>query len=105
VQLLSLPHERDTEVLGLDIAMGHTLLFQPVHDLKEILPKALQQLQVKAALLAQALGQGLVSRPVHQDADPTLIVAFLVELDDELVAAQLAQHVGLGLEPCVVLRL
>ena len=34
-----------------------------------------------------------------------LVVAFVVELDDELMAAQLAQHLGLGLEPRIVLGL
>ena len=70
VQLLGLAHERNAEVLRLDVAVRHALLLQPIHDLQKIFPKALQQLQMQAALFPQALGQGLVSRPVHDDADP-----------------------------------
>ena len=105
VQLLALAHECDAEVLGLDVAMGHAFLLQPVDCLEQVLAEALEELEVQPALLAQALGQGLLAGLVHQDADPALIVAHLVQGNDELVTAQTAQHRGLGLEAGVVVGL
>ena len=58
----------DADVVGLDVAVRDALLLEPVDGLEQVLAEALEQLEVEAALVAQALGERLVAGLRHEEA-------------------------------------
>ncbi len=81
VQLVPAAHHAHRDVVGLDVAVGDTLLFQIAHGADQIVAEALEQVDVEAALDAQAVAQGL-------DAQ-----FFLVREDGAYEKARILAHV------------
>ena len=99
---------RRAQVFRLDVAMRNALLLEPVDRREEVLTEPLEQLQMEAALLAQAVGERGVARPGHEQTHTVVARAVLerqdlMELHDVLMA-QGAEHVRLRAEAIVVLR-
>ena len=97
---------RRAEVVGLDVAVRNALLLEPVDGGQQVFPEPLQQLQVQAALVAQAVGERGLAGAGHQQPRPLAARAvverqLVVQLDDVLMA-QAAQHVRLGAQAVVV---
>ena len=52
-------HPADGDVVGLDVAVGDPLLLEVADDVDEVFAEALEELDVKPALLADPAGEGL----------------------------------------------
>jgi hypothetical protein len=78
------------------------LVLKPLDGLEQVLAEALEQVHVQAALGAQALGQGLVTSVLHEESHPVAHPHRVEQLDDVLVA-ELPQHLPLAQEPLVLL--
>ena len=72
---------RRAQVFRLDVAMRNALLLEPVNRREEVLTEPLEQLQMEAALLAQAVGERGVARPGHEQTH-TVVARAVVEHQD-----------------------
>src|SRR5438309_1641317 len=98
MQLIPAADGPDADVVGLEVAVGDTLLLQILDDLQQVLAEPLEQIDVQPALLPQPLAERLRPGRPQEQAWLTADRERLDVLDDVLMP-QLGQHFALLANP------
>src|SRR5262245_30746526 len=60
----------DTDIAGLDVAMGYAVAVEVVERFKKVFTQSFQHVDLKLALRAKALSESCISGVSHQDPEP-----------------------------------